>query len=127
VFSVQPLMLGKRAKVEVEWGKSFADQARQAGVAHLVYSSVFGSGSAADLPHFASKHEIETHLQSIGLPYTILQPAAFMENLLLPLVRKGIVKGKLTLPNAIVLRSICLPWMMSARLPPLSCSNRGST
>jgi uncharacterized protein YbjT (DUF2867 family) len=101
VFSVQPLLLGKRTKMEVAWGKSLADQARLAGVTHLVYSSVFGAASAQDVPHFASKHEIETHIESIGMPYTILQPAGFMENLLLPIVRKGIAKGKLTLANAI--------------------------
>lgn len=100
VFSVQPLMLGKRTKIEIEWGKSLANQARRAGVAHFVYSSVFGAASAHDVPHFASKREIETHIESIGIPYTILQPAGFMENLLLPIVRKGIVKGKLTLANA---------------------------
>jgi len=101
VFAVQPLMLGKRTRIEVEWGKRLADQARRAGVGHFVYSSVLGAASAHDVPHFASKHEIETHIESIGLPYTILQPAGFMENLLLPIVRKGIVGGKLTLANAI--------------------------
>jgi len=35
------------------------------------------------------------------LPFTILRPAGFMENLLLPIVIKGIAKGKLTTPAAI--------------------------
>ncbi len=30
--------------------------------------------------HFASKWEIEQYAQSLGLPYTIFRPVAFMDN-----------------------------------------------
>ncbi|MGH8147343.1 MAG: NmrA family NAD(P)-binding protein, partial [Rhodanobacteraceae bacterium] len=32
------------------------------------------------IPHFESKVEVEEHLRSSGLPYTILRPVFFMEN-----------------------------------------------
>jgi uncharacterized protein YbjT (DUF2867 family) len=32
--------------------------------------------------HFESKFLVEQHIQSFGIPYTILGPAAFMENAL---------------------------------------------
>ena len=100
VFSVQPLLLGKAPR-EIEWGRRVADAAAAAGVGHLVYASVLGAGLAPDVPHFASKAVIEQHLRSTGLCFTILQPAAFMENLLRPIVRKGIAKGKLTTPHSL--------------------------
>jgi uncharacterized protein YbjT (DUF2867 family) len=100
VFSVQPFLRGK-AGLEVEWGKRVADAAAARGVSHFVYASVLGAGMAPDVPHFASKAAIENHIRSIGLPYTILQPAGFMENLLMPIILKGISKGKLTAPNAV--------------------------
>lgn len=71
------------------------------GVSHFVYASVFGAGAASDVPHFASKAEIEMHIRSVGLRHTILQPAGFMENLLMPVVLKGLSKGKLTTPNVV--------------------------
>ncbi len=80
VFSVQPFERGK-AHLEVQWGKRVADTAAALGVAHFVYASVFGTDAAPDVPHFASKAEVENHIRSIGLPHTILRPAGFMENL----------------------------------------------
>jgi uncharacterized protein YbjT (DUF2867 family) len=97
VFSVQPLLLGAWRR-EVEWGKDFAIRAKRNGIAHFVYSSVDGADSPGDVPHFRSKQEIEYCIRESGLNVTILRPAGFMENLLLPVVRKGIRNGKLTSP-----------------------------
>jgi uncharacterized protein YbjT (DUF2867 family) len=100
VFSVQPFEPGK-ARLEVHWGKRLADTAVASGVSHFVYASVFGAGAAPDVPLFTSKAEIETHIRSVGLRHTILQPAGFMENLLMPVVLKGLSKGKLTTPHVV--------------------------
>lgn len=98
VFSVQPLLPG-RAEVEVQWGKQMADAALAAGVRHFIYASVLGADKAPEVPHFASKFLIEQYIRAIGLPATILRPAGFMENMLMPVVLKGIARGKLTTPN----------------------------
>lgn len=50
------------------------------GVKYVVFSSVAASGTATKVPHFHSKHVIETYLKSSGLSYTILKPTNFMEN-----------------------------------------------
>jgi uncharacterized protein YbjT (DUF2867 family) len=99
-FAVQPLIKGNR-ETEVAYGRALADAARAAGAGYFVYSSVLGADDAPDVSHFAAKHDIELHVRSIGLPHTILRPAGFMENLLIPIVKKGIAKGKLTAPAGI--------------------------
>ena len=103
VFSVQPLLLGKPT-LEIALGRNVADAAKQAGVSHLVYSSAFGAHDAPDVPHFASKAEIENHILTTGVPATILRPSGFMENLLMPRLRDGIVKGKLMSPSLLETR-----------------------
>ncbi len=81
VFSVQNYWLPNvGAEGEVRQGKAIADTARAAGVQHFVYSSVGAAHRGLGQAHFASKHEIEQHIQSLDLPYTILRPVAFMEN-----------------------------------------------
>ncbi|MFZ6182121.1 NmrA/HSCARG family protein [Nannocystis pusilla] len=84
VFSVQPSagqpQYGVTPEDEVRQGKSVADAAKAAGVAHLVYTSVDGADDAGDVPHLASKWEIEAHIRAIGQRSTILRPASFMEN-----------------------------------------------
>ena len=96
IFSVQNFENG--IEKEVEHGKAIADLAKSKGVKHLVYSSVSGANLASTVPHFNSKHRIEEHIKSIGVPYTILRPTSFYENLLNPEVKKRILKGKLVMP-----------------------------
>ena len=84
VFSVQPV-----GKNEASQGKALVDAAREAGVSHFVYTSTdrHGGDKPTDIPHFASKHEVEQYLiqkcrESSGqTSYTILRPVFFMENL----------------------------------------------
>ena len=78
VFSVQ---LPNDLVLEVEHGIRVADLAQAAEVNHLVYSSVGGAERNTGIPHFESKRKIELHIQKIGIPYTIIRPAYFMENL----------------------------------------------
>lgn len=78
VFSFPNMALG--VEVEARQGKMVADAALAAGVQHFVQSSVGGAERDSGIPHFESKRRIEEHVQSLGLPYTILRPAYFMEN-----------------------------------------------
>lgn len=81
VFSVQNYWLPEvGAEGEVRQGKNLADAAKAAGVKHFVYSSVGAAHRGMGQKHFMTKWEIEQHIQKLGLPYTILRPAAFMEN-----------------------------------------------
>ncbi|WP_433171190.1 NmrA/HSCARG family protein [Actinoallomurus sp. CA-150999] len=74
VFSVQG-----RGRREAAQGIALADAAAEAGVSHLVYSSVGGVDRVRGIPHFDSKWQIEQHLNTLDLPATILRPASYME------------------------------------------------
>jgi uncharacterized protein YbjT (DUF2867 family) len=95
VFSVQNFWLpGVGHEGEVRQGRHIADVAQAAGVQHFVYSSVGAAHRGMGQQHFTSKHEIEKHIQALGLPYTILRPVAFMENFFWQ--RAAITNGRLT-------------------------------
>ena len=66
---------------EVAIGQAAIDAARAAGVAHFVYHSVLHPQTEA-MPHHWQKLRVEERLLESGLPFTILQPAAYMQNLL---------------------------------------------
>jgi uncharacterized protein YbjT (DUF2867 family) len=78
VFSV--LTITRGPDVEVRQGKAVADAARDAGVEHVVYSSVDGAERGSHIPHFDSKWALEQHLQALQVPTTVLRPTAFMDN-----------------------------------------------
>ena len=79
---------------ETRRGKLMADIARENSIEHLVYSSVANADKNTGIPHFVSKHKVEQHIKNLGLPYTIIGPTFFMENLLGP----GLEQGQLALP-----------------------------
>ena len=65
---------------EVRQGTMLADAAKQASVAHYVYTSVGSADRKTGIPHFETKWKVEQHIRQIGLPATILRPVFFMEN-----------------------------------------------
>lgn len=97
VYSVQDFW-AVGARREVQQGKNVADAAKKAGVKHFVYSSVGGAERNTGIPHWESKWEVEKHIRSLGLPTTVIRPAAFMETYYIDQVEIGILKGKLTDP-----------------------------
>lgn len=62
---------------EREMGFEMIDSARTAGVKHFVFSSVLHA-ITTDLIQHEIKRDIEEHLLSSGLEFTILQPANYM-------------------------------------------------
>lgn len=83
MYSVQALAYEPETlAAEVRHGKAVADAAKEAGVAHFVYSSVGGAERNTGIDHFESKAEIEEHIKKLGLPATVLRPVFFMNNLL---------------------------------------------
>jgi uncharacterized protein YbjT (DUF2867 family) len=79
---------------EIRRGKSMADIAKENNIEHLVYSSVANADKNTGIPHFESKYKVEQHIKNLGIPYTIIGPTFFMENLLGP----GLEQGQLALP-----------------------------
>ncbi|SPN99755.1 related to nucleoside-diphosphate-sugar epimerases [Cephalotrichum gorgonifer] len=91
VFSVQAPAFNKNGSaIEERQGKALVDSSIRHGVSHFVYASVDRHGDSSinnktNIPHFASKHNIEHHLFNStkgksGMSWTVLRPVAFMEN-----------------------------------------------
>jgi uncharacterized protein YbjT (DUF2867 family) len=80
---------------ETAQGIAITNAAKEAGVGHLVYSSVADADKATGIPHFDSKYEVEKHIASSGVPYTIIAPVYFMDNLTAPWTVPSLRQGKL--------------------------------
>src|SRR4051794_8312369 len=79
---------------ETRRGKLMADIAKENNIEHLVYSSVANADKNTGIPHFESKYKVEQHIKNLQIPYTIIGPTFFMENLL----GQGLRQGQLALP-----------------------------
>ena len=81
---------------EEEQGKRFAKLAKEAGIRHLVYTSVASAHRNTGIPHFENKWRIEQTIKALGFPsWTVIRPVFFMENLAGPWFLPGIQEGKL--------------------------------
>lgn len=54
--------------------------AKEAGLKGIVYLSVYKGAAYADVPHFASKNTVESMIDALALPATVLRPAYFIQN-----------------------------------------------
>lgn len=66
-------------------GKNVADAAKEAGVQHLIFSSLLHvtettGGRLKHVPHFDQKAEVERYIRSTGVPCTFVLPGYFMTN-----------------------------------------------
>ncbi len=66
---------------EVQFAKWAIEAAKEAGNPHFVYHSVLHPQIEA-MPHHWLKMRVEEILFASGLPFTILQPTAYMQNIL---------------------------------------------
>jgi len=109
---------GGSKEAEVAQGINIVNGAKKAGVQHLVLSALdsptkITNGKIA-VPHFDSKAEFQEHLINSGVPYTIVQAAAYFEN------AKGMVK-----PNAEGHLSITLPIPADSKFAQFSVAETG--
>lgn len=84
---------------EIIIAREIIDAAAAIGVAQFVYHSVLHPQIEA-MPHHWKKMRVEEHLFTSGLPFTILQPSVYMQNIL---VNWGniIEAGKYPVPYAV--------------------------
>jgi len=66
---------------ELGIGERVIAAAQHHAIQHLVYHSVLHP-QTRDMPHHWQKNQVEEKLFASGIPYTILQPTAYMQNLL---------------------------------------------
>ncbi|MEX0173770.1 NmrA/HSCARG family protein [Streptomyces sp. LMG1-1-1.1] len=65
---------------EVRQGTALVDAAAAARLGHVVLTSVAHADRDTGVPHYESKRTIEQHLRASGTPWTVIGPAAFMDN-----------------------------------------------
>ncbi len=87
---------------ELAIGQFAIAAARSAGVEHFVYHSVLHPQTEA-MPHHWHKLRVEEKLFESGLPYTILQPSAYMQNVLAHWQRI-LAQGVYSIPYAVETR-----------------------
>ncbi len=83
-------------EAETQQGIAVADAVKQAGVGHLVFTSVASADRQTGIPHFDSKYKVEQHIASLNIPHTIIAPVFFLDNWFspwfLPSIQEGILK-----------------------------------
>jgi uncharacterized protein YbjT (DUF2867 family) len=96
LFSVQTFVNG--IEKEIKQGCHLIDLAKEHKIPHFLYSSVSGADLPHGIPHWESKYKIENYLKASGIAFTIIRPASFFENFLIPQVYSRLMKGKLVHP-----------------------------
>ncbi|MFI0241754.1 NmrA/HSCARG family protein [Streptomyces sp. NPDC016845] len=91
-----PFGTGTGPETEVRQGIRLLEAAR--GVGHIVFTSAAHADRGTGVPHFDSKYRIEQHLRGLGVPWTILGPAAFMDNHTSEWTLAGLREGRFALP-----------------------------
>ena len=111
LFAMTTFTGPKGPKGEVEHGMQIADAAREAGVPHVVYSSVGGAERATGIPHFESKRRVEEYMSSLGLPTSFVRPTFFMDNFthyFAPQQQNGVVVLRAPLAPGVPLQMIAV-------------------
>lgn len=73
-------LLNPVSQTELQEGLFALEEAKRAGIEHVVYMSVHDVEKGPHLPHFASKIAIEDALRKSGITWTILRPNNFYQN-----------------------------------------------
>ncbi|KAL5313439.1 hypothetical protein ACEPPN_019172 [Leptodophora sp. 'Broadleaf-Isolate-01'] len=90
-----PDFMSGQPSQELIHGKNVADVALEAGVQHLIFSSLLHvteatNGRLKHVLHFDLKADVERYIRSIGLPSTFIFPGYFMSNFTaLQMLKKG--------------------------------------
>ncbi|MFF7358736.1 NmrA/HSCARG family protein [Streptomyces filipinensis] len=71
---------GTDTATEVRQGRTLVDAAAAARLGHVVLTSAAHADRATGVPHYDSKHQVEQYLRACGVPWTVIAPAAFMDN-----------------------------------------------
>ena len=90
-----PDFMSGQPSQELVHGKNVADVAQEAGVQHLIFSSLLHvrettNGRLKHVLHFDMKADVERYIRSTGLPSTFVLPGYFMSNFTaLQMLKKG--------------------------------------
>jgi uncharacterized protein YbjT (DUF2867 family) len=85
------------AASEVDQGIALVRAAAAARVGHMVYCSAAGADRATGVPRLERKVEVERRIAASGVPYTIIAPVCFMEDLVAPRAAVDLRAGRLAM------------------------------
>ncbi|MFI7011323.1 NmrA/HSCARG family protein [Streptomyces sp. NPDC050145] len=71
---------GTDTATEIRQGKALVDAAAEVRLGHIVFTSAAHADRDTGVPHYESKLLIEQHMRTAGVPWTVIAPAAFMDN-----------------------------------------------
>ncbi|SHG97305.1 NmrA/HSCARG family protein [Streptoalloteichus hindustanus] len=71
---------GTDLATEVRQGTALVDAAATARLGHVVLTTAAHADRGTGVPHYESKYLVEQHLRAVGVPWTVIAPAAFMDN-----------------------------------------------
>ncbi|UTB79690.1 NmrA/HSCARG family protein [Staphylococcus carnosus] len=97
VYSVQPI-IRDNVEEELHQGKMIIEEAEDAGIHFVVYSTAGGVNRDRTGPHFEALAKIEDTLKASRLNYAIIKPSFFMDNFLRIVKEQG---GRLVIPEFI--------------------------
>jgi uncharacterized protein YbjT (DUF2867 family) len=83
---------------ETRQGEALVDAAAAAGLRHVVLTSAAHADRSTGVPHYESKHLVERHLRESGVPWTVIAPAAFMDNYASGWTLEGLRQGAFAWP-----------------------------
>ncbi|MEJ8800869.1 SDR family oxidoreductase [Pontibacter sp. H249] len=75
LFLITPM-----AKDQVDMAKTLIDEAKKAGVKHIVKLSAMGADAEPTIQLGRWHREIEKYIEDSGIAYTFLRPSSFMQN-----------------------------------------------
>jgi uncharacterized protein YbjT (DUF2867 family) len=89
---------GTDLDTEIRQGVAAVDAAVRAGVRHIVFTSATNADRATGIPHFDSKWVVERHLAQATDNWTVIAPAAFMDNVAGGWAARSLRQGRFSLP-----------------------------
>ncbi|KAI1501208.1 NmrA-like family protein [Biscogniauxia marginata] len=94
VFAVTNYWEKADQELEEQQGRNLADAAKEAGVKHYIWSSLFNitklsNGKLSRVYHFDSKAHVEEYVRSLGIPTSFFYPGLYMPNISESLFEQG--------------------------------------
>lgn len=89
---------GTDLDTEIRHGVDAIDAAVRADVRHIVFTSATNADRGTGIPHFDSKRVIERHLAQATDNWTVIAPAAFMDNVAGGWASRSLRQGRYSLP-----------------------------
>jgi uncharacterized protein YbjT (DUF2867 family) len=81
---------------ELKSGYLLEHAAISIGIRHIVFSSVASADQETGISHFNTKFKIENFIKSKKIPYTIIRPVYFMENLISSWMLSELEQGRIS-------------------------------